>query len=43
MNGVKVPTLSGEGSDTMGVKCKCSDTMTDEIPTLSGEGSDTLA
>ncbi len=39
---MKVPTLWGEGSDTMGVKGKGSDTMTDEVPTLSGEGSDTL-
>ncbi len=43
MNGVKVPTLWGEGSDTMGVKGKSSDTMTDDVPTLSGKGSDTLA
>jgi len=36
VNGVKVPTLWGEGSDTIdkGVKGRGSDTMTDEVPTL---------
>ncbi len=44
MNGVKVPTLWVEGSDTMGelIEGKGSKNMTVKVPTRWREGSDTM-
>ncbi len=44
MNGVKVPTIWGEGSDLWGelIEGKGSKNMTVKVPTLWREGSDTM-